>query len=378
MHRKLISVRRAITLSGIALSAVLIVHAQGAPPVLEGKTAEQFFKNIQVLKGTPAEQLNQTMHLIKGDVGLDCEDCHEEKDRAADTKELKETARKMMRMVIELNKNSFGGQQTVTCYTCHRGSPIPLNTPILPVNEAEETSKITLPSVDQVLAKYVEALGGEQAIRKIMSRVITGTEELPTGPGGTVPMPATIERDLKAPNLVLEVHRTPGFTISNGFDGKAAWAQDPRGRVTEALKIDQSRARRDADFYEPLNLKQEYAKLEVQGIERVNGHDTYVVVGTPQGDLPERLYFDILTGLLLRKESVLLTAVGNSPFQVNYTDYRDTGSGAKFPYLITIYPAGARTELATTSTIRVLKVQDNLPIDTAKFAKPASAATGAQ
>jgi hypothetical protein len=64
MHSKLLSVRRAATLSGIALSAVLTIHAQAAPPVLEGKTAEQAFKNIQVLKGTPAEQLNQTMHLI--------------------------------------------------------------------------------------------------------------------------------------------------------------------------------------------------------------------------------------------------------------------------------------------------------------------------
>lgn len=378
MHSKLLSVRRATTLSGMALSAVLFVHAQGAPPVLEGKTAEEFYKNIQVLKGTPAEQLNQTMHLIKGAVGLDCEDCHEERDRAADTKKLKETARKMMRMVIELNKNSFDGQQTVTCYTCHRGNPIPHNTPILPVSEPQETSKITLPSVDEILAKYVEALGGEQVIRKITSRVITGTEELPTGPGGTVPMPATIERDLKAPNLVLNTYRTPTSTSSDGFDGKVAWSQDLRGRVTEALKIDQMRARRNADFYEPLNLKQEYAKLDVQGIERVNGRDTYVVVGTPQRELPERLYFDTQTGLLLRKESVLPTTLGNSPFQVNYTDYRDTGSGAKFPYLITMYPAGARTELATTSTIRVLKVQDNLPIDTAKFTKPATAATAAQ
>lgn len=378
MHSKLPSARRVIMLLGMALSCAVFAYAQGAPPVLEGKTAEEVYKNIQVLKGTPAEQLNQSMHLIKGAVGLDCEDCHDEKDRAADTKKLKETTRKMMQMVIDLNKNSFDGQQIVTCYTCHRGSPIPVNTPILPVSDKLESPKVNMPSANQILARYVDALGGEQAIRRVTTRVITGTEEVPTGPGGTVPTPAMIERDLKAPNLVVSTYRTPTFTLSDGYDGQTAWSQDVRGRVTEPLKIDQMRARRNADFYEPLNLKQEYTKLEVQGIEQVNTHDAYVLLGAPEGDLPELLYFDIQTGLLVRKETALPTPAGNSPFQVNYANYQDTGSGVKFPYLITMYPASPRTELTPTSTIRVLKVQDNAPIDDSKFARPSSAATAAQ
>jgi photosynthetic reaction center cytochrome c subunit len=377
MQNTILSAQRAATVVGIALSAVLLAHAQGAAPI-EGKTAEQVYKNIQVLKGTPAEQLNQSMHLIKGAVGLDCEECHDEKDRSLDTKQPKAVARKMMQMVLDLNKNSFDGKQTVTCYTCHRGSPNPANVPLLPLEELEETSKVPLPSVDQILAKYVDALGGQQAIRKITSRVITGTQYLPTGPGGIVPTPANIERDLKAPNLVVNIYSTAAYAISDGFDGKTSWSQDMRGRVAEALKIDQARARRSADFYEPINLKQEYATLEVQGVKRVNGRDAYLVVGTPQGDLPEQLYFDTATGLLLRKQTALPTPAGDSPFQVNYEDYRDTGSGVKFPYLIIMYPAATRTELAPTATIRVTKVQDNVPIDGAKFTKPAPKAAATQ
>jgi hypothetical protein len=111
--------------------------------------------------------------------------------------------------------------------------------------------------------------------------------------------------------------------------------------------------------------------MTVKGIETVNNRDTYLVVGVPQGDLPESLYFDTQTGLLLRKQTVLPTPIGNSPFQMDFDDYRDTGSGVKFPFLIHMSPATARTELAPEATLRVSNVDDNKPIEDSKFAKPA-------
>jgi photosynthetic reaction center cytochrome c subunit len=365
-------------LAALMLAAVLFVRAQGGPPNPEGKTAEQVYKNIKALNGTPADQLIESMHLIRGALGVSCEFCHEDPDRAADTKENKETARMMMRMVMDINKNNFKGEQEVTCYTCHRGHAIPATTFAFPVTEnGEEVEAKGLPSVDQILAKYVAALGGEQAVRKVSSRVITGTQYIPTGPGGTVPVPAMIERSQKAPNLVVNVYRTPTYTISDGFDGTKAWAQAANGRVNEPGAVDQMRAKRDADFYLPLDLKQTYTTMQVRAIENVNGHDAYVVIARPQGDRVERLYFDVQTGLLVRKWSSLATPVGEAPFQVDYDDYRDTGSGVKFPYLITMNPANARTEPATTATIRVTKVQDNAPLDSSKFTKPESKAAAA-
>jgi len=281
-------------------------------------------------------------------------------------------------MMMDINKSSFNGQQVVTCYTCHRGSAKPVGTLLFGVTDAEEESKIPLPSIDQVLAKYVEALGGEQAIRKVGSRVITGTQFIPTGVGGGVPVPAAIERDQKSPNLVVNIYHTPTYTISDGFDGTKAWAQDMMGRVNDLAGIDQVRAKRDADFYLPLDLKQEYMQMQVQGVEKVNGHDAYVVVARPQGDSEERLYFDMQTGLLLRKWSALPTPVGDSPFQVDYDNYQNTSSGVKFPYLITKTPASLHSIPSTSATIRVTKVQDNALLDSSKFEKPKPKATGAQ
>ena len=354
-----------LVLAGAGLAAAQV------SPANEGKTAEQVYKNIKVLQGTPANELNQSMHLMKGAVGMDCLYCHIEREWEKDVKAPKEVARTMIVMMNDINKRQFGGRQVVTCYTCHSGRPIPANTPAFPVFEPSVAAKPSLPTVDQILAKYVEALGGEQALRKVTGRVITGTQYIPTGPGGVVPTPAAVERYLKAPNLAVTIYRAPTYALAQGFDGKTAWAQDQAGRVTEPVKLDVGRAARAADFYEPLNLKREYAQMTVRGIENVNGRDAYLVVGVPQGDTPESLYFDTQSGLLLRKQTVLPTPIGDSPFQMDFEDYRDTGSGVKFPFVIRMNPANARTELAPNATLRITKVEDNVAIDNAKFAKPA-------
>jgi hypothetical protein len=311
------------------------------------------------------------MHLMKGALGVDCTYCHIEREWDKDVG-AKPVARMMIQMMMDINRQQFGGRQVVTCYTCHSGRPVPINTPVFPIFEPTPPQKPALPTPQQILTRYVDALGGAAALRKVTSRVITGTQYIPTGPGGTTPIPAVMERYQKAPNLSVTIYRTATFAISQGFDGTKAWAQDQAGRVADAAPLDAARARRAADFLEPLNLTQQYPQMTVRGIERINGRDAYVVVGVPPGDAPERLYFDTQAGLLLRRVTVLPTPVGDSPFQTDFDDYRDTGSGVKFPFLIQMNPATARTELAPSATLRVTKVEDNKPIEDAKFVRPAA------
>jgi hypothetical protein len=361
---------RGACVAGLVLASAGLVRGQ-VLPANEGKTAEQVYKNIKVLQGTPANELNQSMHLMKGATGMDCLYCHIEREWEKDVKPPKEVARAMITMMMDINRKNFGGRQVVTCNTCHNGRPIPAAMPIFPVVEPKEVSKPTLPTVDQILAKYVQALGGEAAIRKVTSRTITGAQFIPTGPGGTVPTPAAVERYQKAPNLAVTIYRAPAYAIAQGYDGSTAWSQDQAGRVTEPVRIDVARAARAADLYEPLNLKRQYTTMTIRGIETVNNRDAYLVVGVPEGEPPESLYFDTQTGLLLRKQTILTTPIGGSPFQTDFDDYRDTGSGVKFPFLIHMSPATARTELAPEATLRVSNVDDNKPIEDSKFAKPA-------
>src|ERR1700704_5422302 len=200
--------------SVVGLRAVARLAPAQVSPANEGKTAEQVYKNIKVLQGTPANELNQSMHLMKGAVGLDCTYCHIEREWEKDVKPAKDVARKMIVMMNDINTRQFAGRQVVTCNTCHNGRPVPAAMPAFPVLEPVLAAKPALPSVNQILAKYVEALGGEPALRKVTGRVITGTQYIPTGPGGTVPTPASVEKYQKAPNLAVTIYRAPAYAIS--------------------------------------------------------------------------------------------------------------------------------------------------------------------
>jgi len=344
--------------------------------------AEEAYKNIQVLKGVPAEQVVPAMRVMAGSLGVGCVFCHVQGQFEKDDKDTKKTARLMITMMMDINKNNFKGQQQVTCFTCHNHS----NNPASTLTFAEPTAMVTPaapaaapaegaaapqgPSVDQILASYVQALGGEQAIRKVTSRTITSVRDVPAGGGGGAPRQAQVEEYYKAPNVMASiVHAPNGATTATGFDGTTGWAQDAKGGVKDLTGTDGTRAARASDLYEALDLKQEYGMLNARGTAKVGDHDAYVLVGAPQGDQRERLFFDTKSGLLLRKITVMPTPAGNSPTQIDYDDYRDTGSGVKVPFLIRV-----STPPDNSVTTRVQKVQDNAAIDGSKLTKPAAKA----
>jgi hypothetical protein len=116
-------------------------QSNGPVQVTPAKKASEQFKNIQVLKDLPADQLYPTMHFMSDSLGIECVDCHVgipgQVDGEKDDKQMKLKARKMIRMTMEINKANFDGYKSgpaVTCYTCHRGSRQPLTTPPPPAS----------------------------------------------------------------------------------------------------------------------------------------------------------------------------------------------------------------------------------------------------
>ena len=93
------------------------------------KTAQSKFKNLQVLKDVPQEQLIPAMQFISASLGVECEFCHVRDAFDKDDKQPKQTARRMMQMMFALNSGQFQGQRAVTCFTCHRGAEEPLLAP---------------------------------------------------------------------------------------------------------------------------------------------------------------------------------------------------------------------------------------------------------
>jgi len=335
------------------------------------KTAEQQFKNIQILKGIPGDQLIPTMQFITASLGVECEFCHVQGAMEKDDKKTKQTARKMMEMMFTINQENFEGNREVTCYSCHRGSSHPVATPVVMAEEAKvsmaeakpvinaEGKEPSGPSGDQLLDKYLKAVGGAAAIEKVTSRVMKGSI---TFGDRNVP----IEIYSKDPDKRISYTHTPDGDSITAFDGHEGWLGVPGRPVREMHGPDIDAASIDADMHLPAHLKEMFSKVEVHGKERVGEHDAYEVIGQRDGKTPIQLYFDEQTGLLLRLVRFGETALGRLPTQIDYADYRAAG-GVKIPYRWTLARPTGRF------TIQISEVKENVPVDDAKFVKPAAA-----
>ena len=339
--------------------------------LLPPSAAGSHYKNLKVLGAMPDNQFLPSMRLFTAALGVPCEFCHEE-NRASDNNAMKLVARSMITMTLQLNKTSFSAGTGVTCFTCHRGELVPARLQTLPAVVHRSDLAPTLPTPDDILAKYIAALGGEAAIRSIHSRSIIATQDIPYGKGGLQPVAAHVQMEDKAPNLHIAKYTTAELMICEGFDGHVAWSMAPDGAVTLLPQPFQMRAKRGADLFEPLDLKAEYLQMMTDSVESIHHRQAWVVLGFPPNDSPERLYFDVETGLLLRRQTVLSTMLGDLPFETDYEDYRLTPGGVRIPFKVTFRPASTRSALTSDSTLRIESVRENVPIDDKAFLKPAS------
>jgi len=358
-----------MTFSGLFALAIAGVDAQSAPPAGSGpaaKTAEQAYKNIQVLKGRPADQVIPAMQFITASLGVECDHCHVQGAFDKDDKKPKQVARKMMQMTMAIDQDNFDNHREVTCYSCHRGAAKPVAVPMIgddepkgpvagPGSDARENSP-QLPSSDQLIDKYVQALGGAAAIQKVSSRVAHGTANV-----GGHQMPIDIYQKNPDKRISL-MHLSSGDSVTayNGHDG---WLMAPGRPLRDMSSSDIEAAKLDANLHFPTDIKQIFAELRVKQEEKIGDQSTYVIFALRQGQPPARLYFDAQSGLLLRELRYAESPLGLNPTQIDYADYRDV-DGVKTPFRWTIARPGGRF------TIQLEQVKQNVPIDDAQFAKP--------
>jgi len=273
----------------------------------------------------------------------------------------------MMQMMFAINKDNFGSEREVTCYSCHRGSTDPVATPAAMTDEPKDgmgepkkgetvDSRETAPTAAQLFDKYVQAAGGAAALEKITSRVQKGTIEFG---GKSFP----IEIYSKDPDKrVSFTHMGEGDSVTS-FDGHEGWLGAPGRPVRDMHGSDLDGASLDADLHLGLHLTQMFTAARVEKNEKIGDRNTYVVVGAREGKPPLRLYFDEQSGLLLRLIRYGETPLGLLPTQIDYADYREV-NGVKIPL---------RWTLARTSgrfTIQIKDVKQNVPVDDAKFVRP--------
>jgi zinc protease len=224
---------------------------------------------------------------------------------------------------------------------------------------ADAKPAAALPTADQILDKFVQAIGGKAAVEKVTSRVSKGTFEIPAmGAGGPIEMYA------KAPNKNLVIINIPGFgTVQQGYNGAVAWAQEPTSGLRELSGGELVSAKREAEFYADIKFKEMYPKMTVKGKDKVGDKEVYVIEATPSEGSPAQLYFDTQTGLLLRSDREAETPQGKMHVETYLEDYREV-DGIKMPFTV------KQVTPAISFTIKVEEVKHNVPVEDTKFNKP--------
>ena len=367
----------------VSLAGALIAVAQTAADQ-KPLSAGQFFKNVKVLGGLPVNEFMTTMGFFSASLGYSCENCHGEdvgwENYAAENQEKKQTARRMIAMVAGINKAYFGGKQVVTCYSCHRGGKHPKMTPNLallysPPEEIELDDVIDKaaggPSPEQILDKYIQAIGGAQKVASLTSFVARGTS---LGYGLEAEK-RPIEIYAKAPNQrAVVVHSVPGDDVTN-YDGRNGWMAGPQiagpGIPVPVLALsggDLEGAKIDAELSLPGRIKEALGNWRAGRPTEIDDNEVQVVQGSTPGGSLATFYFDAKTGLLVRLMRYTTSAVGRFPTQIDFSDYRDV-AGVKMPFRWTMTWLDGRQKFELT------EVQPNVAIKAAIFAKPAPAAT---
>jgi outer membrane lipoprotein-sorting protein len=216
-----------------------------------------------------------------------------------------------------------------------------------------------LPTVDQVLAHYTRALGGEQALRNLHSRVMKGTFQLQAQN-----ITGSAELDMQSPDHFYSLVSIPdGGEHILVFDGKVAWSFDPQSGLREVTGKELVEMRRSSQFLYEWRLRALFAEVRV--VEKTTEEDrpAWVLQATPAEGAPELFYFDTENGLLLRHDSTQTTADGEVPIEHRYSNYIVV-DGVQVPSLL------RHRDPVLEWQVKFSEIRHNVPINPAKFSKP--------
>lgn len=362
-----------LTLGVFMLWSIPLAQAQDKPLM-----AEDVFKNVQVLKGIPVNQFMETMGFFSAALGYNCTNCHGDAvlgnwEKYADDIPVKRTARRMIQVVNTINKDLFGGSQAVTCYTCHRGSPTPKVIPSLleqyseptadDPNDVEINRRVSaVPSADDILNRYIQALGGAARVAGLTSFAGKGSYEGFDSYHGKVAM----EVYAKAAGQRAVIAHTQNGDSVTVYDGTNAWIMGPDKPVSVLQLVpggDLDGIRLDSALAFPAVLKQSLTDWRTGFPTTLIDNRSVQVVQTMAGGSRVKLFFDKETGLLTRVVRFSKTVVGQVPAEIDYSDYREV-DGVKMPFQWRV------TWVDGQSTYILDNVQPNIAIDPARFGKP--------
>ncbi len=215
-----------------------------------------------------------------------------------------------------------------------------------------------LPTPQEILSRYIEEVGGVEAIRAQRHVTWTGKLEMPgLGVEGSVKLKAA------APNSFhLEVVSESLGTITQGYDGETAWVDNPmtgpmvlEGAELEAVVV-------QSDFYAELNYERNYAELGPVTQEDFDEAPCYKLKVTTAGGIEAFHYFSVDSGLLVAVSGNQPSPMGEVHVVSRIGGYQELGGR--------LYPTESRQEMMGAQQVMTLEEVAFEDIDDSAFDLP--------
>jgi outer membrane lipoprotein-sorting protein len=225
------------------------------------------------------------------------------------------------------------------------------------------TSPLAAQTVDEIIAKNVQARGGLEKLRSIQALRMTGTMTL--GPGAEAP----VLLELKRGNQMRMEFSFQGMTGVQAFDGKSGWAlmpfagmAEPRALPPEAVRD----AEEQSDIDGPLvDYKAKGHTVELLGKEPVNGADAYKLKVTLKNGNVRTIYIDVARHLEVKGEGRRTIRGAEVESETSLGDYKEVG-GVMFPHSV----EGGAKGRPERQKILIEKIEINPTLDDARFKMP--------
>lgn len=166
--------------------------------------------------------------------------------------------------------------------------------PAASVAAGQSSESPPLPTVEQVMARYVKAVGGHNAIFKHDSMTVHGKIEL-SDKGPILDRTAYY----KVGKMLYQVTLPDGKVYQEGFDGSLAWQLHPRNgpAISEGDEV-KSKAR-DADMHYPGHILDYFRSMEVVDVTDFEGHRCHHLKGINKWGKVNEHFYDATSGLLI-------------------------------------------------------------------------------
>lgn len=221
-------------------------------------------------------------------------------------------------------------------------------------------------TADELIARYVKTVGGTERIgaAKTLRRVGKFF-----GGGG---FEADVVQENKRGGLVRQEFSLQGMTAINAYDGKVGWKIDPFGGKKDAEALSEEEMHGilvDADFDDPLiNYREKGSKAEFIGMDQFEGTDVYKVrVTLSNGDMRD-YWLDTDSYVPIRVDDKRMIRGTEQVVETTLGDYKPV-NGWYLPFSM---ESGLKGR--DKSKVTLARIDANVPLDDARFAKPPQAA----